>query len=362
MIPIGFVAARDLTQQALREFRAAVSRLSGQWMTMTNAFPWGPVMSACLCAASAVAQPAPTPIDDEEFPPSEVVTGKQTSKEQCEATRDAVWVEHAEGTECIRYFPSSDAKGAKVVAMFFHGDNLDGRMVIGYGENRASSLRKLAEGLARANRVPYVIVARPGVYGSSGRHAERRKLREYLSVNAAVDAIKVRLGLERVHLGGQSGGAATVGALLTLGRDDVVCAVASSGPFDALGRAREMRSQTRAGWNGCDVTGVCDIYNVTDHVPGVKPSDFRRIFIIGDPQDSNTRFVFQAAFAEKLKAAGHDVTLAEAHALGAAHHSLTHMANRTLGWCHAGFDAGRIAELIRTDTPALANDKRSTAP
>jgi len=197
---------------------------------------------------------------------------------------------------------------------------------------------------------------------SSGRHSERRKLREYLSVNAAVDAIKARLGLERVHLGGQSGGAATVGALLTLGRDDVVCAVASSGPFDALARARDQLSQSRQGWNGCDTTGVCGIYNVTDHVDGVKRSESRRIFIIGDPQDSNTAFKYQAAFAEKLKTAGHDVTLSEGNALGAAHHSLTHMSNRTLGWCNAGIDSARIVELIRTDAPTLGNEKRSSTP
>jgi pimeloyl-ACP methyl ester carboxylesterase len=330
-------------------------------MIMKNAVPSGLFVFAFLCAASTGVL-AQTVDDDEEFPPSEVVSGKQTTKAQCDATRDAVWVEHAEGSECIRYYPSSSVKGAKLAAFFFHGDNLDGRTVIGYGENRPSSLRKLAEGLSRVNRVPYIIVARPGVYGSSGRHAERRKLREYLSVNAAVDAIKQRYGLSRVHLGGQSGGAATVGALLTLGRDDVVCAVASSGPFDALGRARDMASQSRLGWNGCDTTGVCGIYNVTDHVDGVKRSEFRRIFIIGDPDDSNTRFSYQAAFADKLKAAGHDVTLAPAHALGAAHHSLTHMANRTLGWCNAGYEAARIVELIRTDTPALANEKPASAP
>lgn len=311
-----------------------------------------------LLASTGFAQP----VDDDEFPPSEVVSGKQIPQDQCEATRDAVWVTHAEGTECIRYYPSSNAKGAKVAALFFHGDNLDGRTVIGYGQYRPSKLRKMADDLARVNRVPYVIVARPGVYGSSGRHSQRRKLREYLSINAAVDAIKAQLGLERVHLGGQSGGAATVGALLTLGRDDVVCAVASSGPFDALARARDQLSLSRTGWNGCDTTGVCGIYNVIDHVDGVKRSDFRRIFIIGDPQDSNTAFKYQAAFAEKLKATGHDVTLAEGNALGSTHHSLTHMSNRTLGWCNAGLDSARIAEMIRADTPALGNEKKGSTP
>lgn len=321
-------------------------------------------LAGAPAGAQPVEQPASQPAteDDEEFPPSDVVWGKRIDREQCEATRDAVWVEHALGSECIRYYPSANLQGAKVAALFFAGDNLDGRIVIGYSLNSVRKLRKEAEGLARVNRVPYIFVARPGVYGSSGKHFERRMLREYLSLNAAVDAIKARYGLERVHLGGQSGGAASVGALLTLGRDDVECAVASSGPFDALARARDARSQLPGGWNGCDVTGMCGIYNVTDHVGGVKRSDFRRIFIIGDPQDSNTLFKYQAAFAEKLKAADHHVTLAEGNAVGPARHGLTHMTNRTLGWCNAGYSDARITELIRSDTPALENEKRAKKP
>ena len=307
-----------------------------------------------VASCNAVAQPAD---DDEEFPASELVSGKHTSREQCEATRDAVWVEHSEGTECIRYFPSSNVKGAKVAALFFHGDRLDGHKVLDYKDNHAQALRHLADGLAKVNRVPYIFVGRPGAYGSSGRHDERRRPKEYLSLNAAVDAIKARYGLERVHLGGQSGGATAVGALLTLGRDDVVCAAASSGGYDALGRARDMADRTGKPWNGCDVTNHCDVYNVIDHVATVKKSEFRRIFIIGDPGDDNTSFKYQKAFADKLKAAGHDVTVAEAQGRGPVRHGLQHMTNRTLGWCNVGYDSERIAELVRSNTPALMNDK-----
>lgn len=68
--------------------------------------------------------------------------------------------------------------------------------------------------------------------------------------------------------GGQSGGATAVGALLTLGRDDVVCAAASSGGFDALARAQDQANQRGIHWNGCDAHGVCGPYNVTDQVAG----------------------------------------------------------------------------------------------
>jgi hypothetical protein len=59
-----------------------------------------------------------------------------------------------------------------------------------------------------------------------------------------------------------------------------------------------------------------------------------------------SQFTYQQAFAQKLKAAGHEVMLVEAKANAAQHHGLTHMTNRTLGWCNAGFDSERIAKLI----------------
>lgn len=323
---------------------------------------WRAALAVLVCATSLHSVRAQA-VDDEEFPASELITGKSMSREQCNATRDAVWVEHREGTECIRYFPSSNVAGAKVAALFFHGDRLEGRFVItsAYRNNHASALRALAEEEARANGVPYIFVARPGVYGSSGKHYERRRLKEYLSLNAAVDAIKARYGLERVHLGGQSGGATAVGALLTLGRTDIVCAAASSGGYDTLARAKDIALQRGSRVSGCDSTGYCDAYNVVDHVAGVQRSEQRRLFIVGDPNDSNTLFKYQQAFAEKLTAAGHHAVLAEGQGQGSKRHSLSHMANRTLGWCNAGQRDEQIAEQVRASAPALRTAKQKSA-
>ena len=321
------------------------------------------VACALLSAHQIAGAQAAKADDDEVFPPGDLLDGKRTSRERCEVTRDAVWVQHAEGSECIRYFPSSNVAGAKTAAFFFHGDVLDGRFVIpgAYKDNRAGALRSLIERLANVNGVPYIFIGRPGAYGSSGRHTERRRLKEYLSLNAAVDAIKTRYGLESVHLTGQSGGAASVGALLTLGRPDVRCAAASSGVYDALARARDTAEQSGRAWRGCDVHGICDTYNVTDHVDGVRASPERRIFIIGDPSDVNTAFKYQQAFADKLKAAGHDVTVVEAEATGPQRHVLTFMANRVTGWCNAGYDADRIKELARAKAPALYATTKANA-
>jgi len=308
---------------------------------------------ALSLASLLVALTCAADLPDEVFDPGNLVSGVSADRAGCETQRDTVWVTHAEGQECIRYFASANARGAPVAALFFHGDRLDGRFAIAYKDNRASVLQAQVEGLARVNGVPYVYVARPGTYGSSGRHTERRRLKEYLSMNAAVDAIKARLGLSAVHLGGQSGGAAVVGALLTLGRTDVRCAVASSGPYDAIGRANTVAAQTGRGQRGCDTTGWCDPYNVVDHVAGVKADPARRILLVGDPADTNTPFVFQQAFADRLREAGHAAVLLPAEANGPQRHSLQHMTNRMLGWCNAGLSDDEIARLVADKAPAL---------
>ena len=175
-------------------------------------------MVMALTPTLAWPQAAAAEPPDEVFPGAALVWGKRTSRSECEATRHAVWVVHKEGEACIRYFPSSNVDGAKTAAFFFHGDLLFGRSVIqgAYGNNKASVLLKKSESLARVHGVPYIFVGRPGAYGSSGSHMERRKIDEYLAMNAAVDAIKAKHGIEKVHLGGQSGGAIVAAALLTL--------------------------------------------------------------------------------------------------------------------------------------------------
>ena len=87
------------------------------------------------------------------------------------------------------------------------------------------------------------------------------------------------------------------------------------------------------------------------------------MFIVGDPSDSNTMFKYQQAFAAKLRAAGHDVTVveAEAEATGPQHDGLVFMANRALGWCNAGFDSERIGALVRSKAPALRAAKQKPA-
>jgi hypothetical protein len=268
-----------------------------------------------------------------------------------------------QGSECIRYYPSSKVARAPRVVFFFHGDLLDGRTPLPSASvnNSVAGKLKEAQGLAGANNVPFVVVGRPGAFGSSGAHAERRRPKEYFSLNAAVDAIKARHGIGEIILSGQSGGANVVAALLSFGRSDVACAVATSGNYDVIGRANRIHEASRSPRRGCDVTGFCDAYNVTDFVSGIARAPGRRIFIVGDPGDSNTPFEFQQAFAEKLRKAGHDAILVQAKGEGPDRHRLAHMATRTAGWCNAGLSSEDITAKIQAGEYALNDARRKKA-
>lgn len=306
---------------------------------------WAIAAVVLVAASPCRAQPADY---DETFPPSELTTGKSIGKERCQRLPYAVWVEHQYGDECIRYYPSSGVDGAKQAVFFFHGDRLEGRFPItgAYRDNSVKAQLALAERSFKAYGVPFIMMARPGAYGSSGEHGRRRLPKEFHSINAAVDAIKAKHRIDRVVLAGQSGGATMVAALLTLGRTDVSCAVATSGVYAVLERAELYRRLHGArSQPGTDTTGHRNVYDVIDHVAGIKPDPRRRILIIGDPKDQTTAFSLQRSFVERVKEAGHPVDLIEAKARGTQHHSLTHVAFKAAPLCAVGMPT---EELVRS--------------
>jgi hypothetical protein len=149
--------------------------------------------------------------------------GTSSTKEICEHQTNSVWAEHRRGTECIRYYPSgglSEVDKSNVAVMYFHGDHLAGSALGNYGKITPQKLLDGVQSYYRKFGVPYILIGRPGVYGSSDDHTQRRRLKESYSLNAAVDAINARYKLQKLVPAGQSGGAYTAAALLSLGRTD----------------------------------------------------------------------------------------------------------------------------------------------
>jgi len=277
---------------------------------------------------------------DEVFPVDDLPRGKTIARDECSRLPYAVWVEHQYGSECIRYFPSPGIERAGQVNLFFHGDLLDDNFPIrsAYTDNNAKTLLAYAKRMEATHGFPFVYVGRPGTYGSSGRHAERRRPKEFYSMNAAVDAIKAKHGIGKVLLSGQSGGATIVGAILTLGRTDVLCAVGTSGGYAVLERVElrlRLLGKSRTA-TGKDSTGYSDFYDVIKYVSGIRPDPQRRIFVIGDPLDQMTPFSLQKKFADLVRAAGHEVQVVEARGTGSLHHGLRPVGLLAVGLCGRG--------------------------
>ena len=233
-----------------------------------------------------------------------------------------LWVQPVEGPACIRYFASSDIDDARMAIVQFSGDR-DG--VMNQAPERIPGntvpLRMLDAQRSRDRAgVPWVFMARPGTYGSSGDHRKRRELAEFHALDAALDALMQRHRIQRIVILGHSGGATAGAALLTLGRTRIACAVLTSGAYGLLERARRLK-QSRDGLS--DTTGSTQFYDPLEHVGGIVRDPLRRIVLVGNRDDRNTPFDLQERFADAVARAGHRVDVMTHAAEPPQNHDLT---------------------------------------
>lgn len=267
----------------------------------------------------------------------------------CEIDRRHVWVEVEGRGDCVAFYPTDDFEKENHAVFYFEGD-----IPPTYRKNapklrsHLASLRRTLEMLAKAYKVPYVLVARPGTFGSTGSHADRRKVREYLVMREAVEAIRREFRLDRISLAGQSGGATIAGALLTLGLARVTCATPGSGGYD-LAAMLDWHA-TRQGYvpvHREHPAALSQSFNVMDSIGGVERDTRRRIFVIGDMADSVTPFAQQKRFAEQLQAAGHHAEVLEAKGSGTESHGLAFTSLKIAGLCATGATDDEIRRAIK---------------
>lgn len=250
----------------------------------------------------------------------------------CPISAGAVWAEYGSGEDCIRYFAGGNVDHARVAIIVLRGDRhraarLAPEEIQG---NTAREQQANADQMAEHLGVPVIIVARPGTYGSSGNHLRTRRISEFLALNAALDEIKERYGIERFVVYGHSGGATAGAALLTMGRSDVSCAVLTSGAFSLLERGRMFDERLgRPPIDRVNGANYQDLYDPLDHVGGIVHDSRRRIFVIGNQNDRITPFAFQKAFADSVQQAGHHVELIDYPAMEPDFHNLRDFVGRT---------------------------------
>ena len=235
--------------------------------------------------------------ETEPFSNRGVVQGIRATEAQCTEKTGAVWAKYgvADG-ECIRYWQNGLKSGAnKKVIFFFHGDMLAGNSVLDktYEKKSPSTMLSVFNNFFPDNDKPTIFIGRPGVYGSSGDHSQRRRPAESKIISAAIDALKKKYQIEEIVVTGQSGGGHVTASLITH-RSDIVCAVPASSPSSP-----KMRAQIRG--RGQDTTGYNDSYEPTENLKSKTFHPKLRVFVVGDVNDSNVPFASQTILADRLK-------------------------------------------------------------
>ena len=269
-------------------------------------------------AGNAHAQRVPFSAGDENFTVQGLLQGVAATPVQCAAVPGAVWAQAASGqAECIRYWAAGLPAGTPVprVMVYIPGDQMAfDQADAGYTTRNPKIVQSLADGMHARVGVPFILLSRPGTFGSSGEHRQRRRELEPRLMSAALDAIKARHGISELVLVGLSGGGHIVASLLGW-RSDIVCAVPTSSV-----------SSPRLRWQGMgrtsDLTGHADSHEPVDHLRREVLHPQLRVFVLGDPKDSNVVWATQTPLADRLKALGADVTLLNGEGSDAQRHAL----------------------------------------
>lgn len=274
-----------------------------------------------------------------------VLAAEGKSQKLCEAEPGRVFVRHKLGTACISYFATSGHDSARRAIVFMDGDvaiekYADEATLAADNQKRRVALQSNADRL----KVRYIVLSRLGVDGSSGNHGERRKPDEVYAMNAAIDALKLRLGFDEVVLAGQSGGSTIAASLLTLGRNDVTCAVLGSGAYALadLVHANILKSGAKITRQVVDRT----VYDPSKKVAGIAKSPVRRIFLLADSADTRTPYEQQLAFAKDVARQGHHARLAPITAADDLKHGATPYTLPIAAMCARGLQDGQIASAI----------------
>lgn len=249
----------------------------------------------------------------------------QANSQQCPNAPSYLWVEGDVGPACIRYFAAGQLEKAEVLIVQFYGDRDKSlrQAPEDIENNTLLAQQAYAEKQAALAGRPWLVMARPGTYGSSGDHRKRRYQEEFVVLGRALDELKRRYGVKKLVLLGHSGGATVIASLLTMGRDDIQCAVMSSGTYNYMARNILWRmSRHRSLDFNAASQRIFDRYDPVFHVQGVVPDDTRQLYIVGDPRDTNTPFHLQVQFAWMLRGYGHRVDVVEMEGKAPSYHNL----------------------------------------
>jgi hypothetical protein len=284
---------------------------------------------------------ADLPGGDEVFTHSALLRGVSATATQCASIANAIWAQPmGESGECLRYWHAGfEGKSQQPVLLFFPPDLLAGNELVntGYTSLSPAKMQVSVDNVAARMGVRYVFFSRPGTYGSSGEHLQRRRIAESRLISAAMDELKKRYDIGAFVVSGLSGGGHVVASLLTY-RSDIVCAVPSSA-VSAPRLRWQLKGLSR------DTTGYSDSYEPTENLVLSRMNPNLRVFVLGDLLDSNTPWASQTVLAEKLRAVGVAVELLNGEGAGAEHHGLSASAVAVGAACAKGQSTEQILQF-----------------
>ncbi|MBY6260502.1 alpha/beta hydrolase [Azospirillum sp. 412522] len=303
------------------------------------------IAMAAAFPAAAHGQSRP---NEEHFSNATVAAGKSVTRERCaelEALETASWVEVDGRGECLRYYAAGLKPGANpIVAAWMHGDIM-GSKPDRIGHQEGLSVAGMIEQERRLSDrfgVPFLFLARPGAYGSSGKFwALRHTPREAALMSAHLDLLKKRYGIRKWSLGGHSAGG-TLTAEFLARRTDLQCAVISSGAsaYEAYLTAHNVAARLNKPGTWFDP------YRSLDRIP---KDPARRIFVIGDPRETNVLFRTQRLYFDGLAARGHAAWLVPLErARPPRFHGLVDFGETAVGLCAQGTDTDRLLRTLQT--------------
>jgi len=237
-----------------------------------------------------------------------------------------IWVEVDNRPEAMRVFGALAGVEEAVPLVFLEGDavsrgnHVRNDIVVGDWYTRLTpfSVQAEAEQIAAAFRRPFINLARPGVFGSSGSHGERRREREVKLIDAALARLMDAFGWLRFDIAGQSGGGHLVAALIAR-RSDIRCAVIASGNV-------AVRQRNEARGMNTDATGYADFVDPIDLVSEVAQHPPSKIIVLTDPADSVVAAEHQFSYVERLLETGVAVEQRTVPAFDPNHHILRYPA------------------------------------
>jgi pimeloyl-ACP methyl ester carboxylesterase len=283
----------------------------------------------------------------ERFDPYEALHGSLSSPAHCAVVPGGLWVEVDGKGDCLRSYAQglSEVDNPKVL-VYFSGDVLlktkaGVRFVAPVYERRSPDAikRDMARWSRQAGQ-PTIFLARPGMYGSSGDHNQRRELREVMLMERALDAIKRRHRVSAFILAGQSGGGHIAASLLNRRRD--VSAVALSSALLSVREVTEHWDRRRT----VQSTNIQALHDPIDHLGGIRTDPKPLIFVLSDREDRIVPYASQLAYVRRLQAAGFEPQHVLLSATDKTRHALARHGQHAAALIARGEQAGAIRSAL----------------